>query len=118
MLRESTFLLAHAGTSTILDTGSIVGITFVITLIVSVLIGLAIGMLLMYFIMRAKINKINERQASPPQQQTPPPPQQQTPPPPPQQQTTPAGPVYEEVSHPKEEIELKTNQAYGPVSRL
>ena len=106
---RSTFLLAHAGTSTILDTGSIVGITIVITLIVSVLIGLAIGMLLMYFIMLAKINKITARQASPPQQQTPPPPQQQT---------TPAGPVYEEVSQPKEEIELKTNQAYGPVSRL
>ena len=28
--------------------------------------------------------------------------------------TLPAGPVYEEVS-PKEEIELNTNQAYGPV---
>ncbi len=28
--------------------------------------------------------------------------------------TAPAGPVYEEVS-PKEEIELNTNQAYGPV---
>ena len=28
--------------------------------------------------------------------------------------TTPVGPVYEEVS-PKEEIELNTNQAYGPV---
>ena len=28
--------------------------------------------------------------------------------------TIPAGPVYEEVS-PKEEIELNTNQAYGPV---
>ncbi len=28
--------------------------------------------------------------------------------------TVPAGPVYEEVS-PKEEIELNTNQAYGPV---
>ena len=53
----------------------VVGITIVITLIVSALIGLAIGMLLMYFIMKAKINKINERQASPPQQQTPPPPQ-------------------------------------------
>ena len=111
--------MAHAGpgTSTVLDTGSIVGITIVITLIVSVLIGLAIGMLLMYFIMRAKFNKITERQASPSQQQTPSPSQQQTPPLP-QQQTTPAGPVYEEVSQPKEEIELKTNQAYGPVSRL
>ena len=28
--------------------------------------------------------------------------------------TVPAGPVYEEMS-PKEEIELNTNQAYGPV---
>ena len=28
--------------------------------------------------------------------------------------TPPAGPVYEEVS-PKEEMELNTNQAYGPV---
>ena len=28
--------------------------------------------------------------------------------------TAPAGPVYEEVSH-KEEIELNTNKAYGPV---
>ena len=84
-----------------------VGITIatVITFTVSVLIGLAIGMLLMYFIMRAKINKImvTERQTSPPG-----PPQQQ-------QQTTPAGPVYEEVSQPREEIELKTNQSYGPV---
>ena len=26
-----------------------------------------------------------------------------------------AGPVYEEVSTPKENIELETNQAYGPV---
>ncbi len=29
--------------------------------------------------------------------------------------TAPAGPVYEEVS-PKEEIELNTNQAYGPLA--
>ena len=28
--------------------------------------------------------------------------------------TAPAGPVYEEVSH-KEEIELNTNKAYGPI---
>ena len=36
---------------------------------------------------------------------------------PPQQQTVTTGPVYEEVSQPKEEIELKTNQAYGPVGQ-
>ena len=28
-----------------------------------------------------------------------------------------AGPVYEEVSTPKESIELETNQAYGPVGQ-
>ena len=39
--------------------------------------------------------------------------QQQTTPP--QQQTLATGLVYEEVSLPKEQIELKTNQAYGPV---
>ena len=55
-----------------------------------------------YCVMRRQMNKGND------EQQTPPPPQQQTPA---------AGPVYEleEVSQPKEEIELKTNQAYGPV---
>ena len=100
--------MSHVGTSTILDTGGAVGITIttVITFTVSLMIGLAIGLLVMYFIMRAKINKITERQTSPRLQQTPPPPQQQT---------TPAGPVYEEVSQPREEIELKTNQSYGPV---
>ena len=70
----------------------------------------------MYCVMRRQIHKGNNEQKSPLHQQTIAP-QQQTPPPPPQQQTTPAGPVYEEVSLPKEEIELKTNQAYGPVSR-
>ena len=69
----------------------------------------------MYCVMRRQIHKGNNEQKSPLQQQTTAP-QQQTPPPP-QQQTTPAGPVYEEVSLPKEEIELNTNQAYGPVSR-
>ena len=99
--------MARVGTTTILETGGVVGITTAIIFIVSVLIGLAVGMLLMYFIMRAEINKmITERQPSPRQQQTPPPQQQQT---------TPAGPLYEEVFQPREEIELKTNQAYGPV---
>ena len=76
--------------------GSAIGITVVITFIVSVLIGLAIGMLSMYCFL---INKTTERQAPPPLPQ----------------QTTPAGPIYDEVSLPKEEIELKTNEAYGPV---
>ena len=61
----------------------------------------------MYCVMRRQINKGNEIQSSPLQQQTTPS----------QQQTATAGPVYEKVSLPKEEIELKTNQAYGPVGQ-
>ena len=57
-----------------------------------------------YCAMRRQINKGNEiRLISLPTSQ--------------QQQTPPAGPVYEEVSLPKEKIELKTNQAYGPVGQ-
>ena len=61
-----------------------------------------------YCVMRRQINNENDVQLiSLPTSQ-----QQTTPP---QQQTLANGPVYEEVSLPKEEIELKTNQAYGPV---
>ena len=50
-----------------------------------------------YGVMRRQIDKGNKEQT------------------PPQQPQTPAGPVYEEVCQPREEIELKTNQSYGPV---
>ena len=70
----------------------------VVTAIVFMIIGLLIGLLIMYLFMHkknvylpaAKEQAIN---VGP---------------------TVPASPVYEEVSH-KEEIELNTNQAYGPV---
>ena len=58
-----------------------------------------------YCVMRRQMNKGKEGQTSPIQQLTTPS----------QHQTPAAAPVYEEVSLPKEEIELKTNQAYGPV---
>ena len=58
--------------------------------------------MLMYCVMRRQMNKGNEIQLiSLPTSQ-----EQQTTPP--QQQTVTTGPVYEEVSQPKEEIELKT----------
>ena len=67
-----------------------------------------VGVMFTYCVMRRQINKGNEIQLiSLPTSQ-----QQTTPS---QQQTATAGPVYEDVSLPKEEIELKTNQAYGPV---
>ena len=61
----------------------------------------------MYCVMRRQIHKGNNERTSPLQQPTTAP----------QQQTATAGPVYEEVSLPKEEIELKTNQAYGRVGQ-
>ena len=95
--------------STSVGIGGAVGISVVLSSIVSIIIGLVVGVMFTYCAMRRRINKGNEIQLiSLPTSQ-----EQQTTPS--QQQTPAAGPVYEEVSLPKEEIELKTNQAYGPV---
>ena len=91
--------------STSLSIGGAVGISVVLSSIVSIIIGLVVGVMFTYCAMHRQINKGKEEQTSPIQQQTTPS----------QHQTPAAGPVYEEVSLPKEEIELKTNQAYGPV---
>ena len=73
----------------------------VVTFIVSVLIGLAVGVGVTYLIMRDKTHKtVDVPTEAPPQQQQPTP-----------------GPLYEEVALAKEEIELKTNEAYGPVGQ-
>ena len=72
----------------------------VVTFIVSVLIGLAVGVGVTYLIIHDKTRKtVDVPTEAPPQQQ---------------QQPTP-GPLYEEVAPAEEEIELKTNEAYGPV---
>ena len=81
-----------------LSIGGAVGISVVLTLIVSIITGLVVGAMITYGVMRRQIDRGTKEQT-----------------PPPQQQTTPAGPVYEEVSPPNVEIELKTNQSYGPV---
>ena len=84
-----------------LSTGQAVGITVVVTFIVSVLIGLAVGVGVTYLIMHDKTYKtVDVPTEAPPQQQQPTP-----------------GPLYEEVAPAKEEIELKTNEAYGPVGQ-
>ena len=73
----------------------------VVTFIVSVLIGLAVGVGVPYLIMHDKTHKtVDVPTEAPPQQQQPTP-----------------GPLYEEVAPAKEEIELKTNEAYGPVGQ-
>ncbi len=82
-----------APTAATLSTGVAVAITF----IVSTILGFLAGLLVMYSLMRRKgvySTKTTTLSVVGP--------------------TAPAGPVYEEVS-PKEEIELNTNQAYGPV---
>ena len=84
-----------------LSTGQVVGITVVVMFIVSVLIGLAVGVGVTYLIMRDKTHKtVDVPTEAPPQQQQPTP-----------------GPLYEKVAPAKEEIELKTNEAYGPVGQ-
>ncbi|XP_064403554.1 uncharacterized protein LOC135349024 isoform X2 [Halichondria panicea] len=74
-----------------------VSISVVVTAIVFTIIGLFVGLLIIYLF----IHKKNVYSPSAKEQANVGP-------------TAPAGPVYEEVS-PKEEIELNTNQAYGPV---
>ena len=73
----------------------------VVTFIVSVLIGLAVGVGVTFLIMCDKTHKtVDVPTEAPPQQQQPTP-----------------GPLYEEVAPEKEEIELKTNEAFGPVGQ-
>ena len=89
------------GSTDSLSTGQAAGVTVVVTFIVSVLIGLAVGVGVTYLIMRDKTHKtVDVPTEAPPQQQQPTP-----------------GPLYEEVAPAKEEIELKTNEAYGPVGQ-
>ncbi len=83
-----------APTAATLSTGVAVAIGVTITFIVSTILGFLAGLLVMYSLMRRKAVYSTKTTVVGP--------------------TPPAGPVYEEVS-PKEEIELNTNQAYGPV---
>ena len=82
-----------------LSTGQAVGITVVVSVIASILLGLTIGVGVTYLIMRHKTHKsVDITTEAPPQQQQPTP-----------------GLLYEEIAPAKEEIELKTNEAYGPI---
>ena len=79
-----------------------VGISVVITFIVTLLIVLVVQVGVTYLI---KHVKTAHKTADVPTEA-----------PPQQQQPTP-GPIYEEVAPAKEEIELNTNEAYGPVGQ-
>ncbi len=99
IFRSKTFgLLPPTVQSPTLFTGEILSISVVVTAVAFIVIGFLAGLLVMYLCSRKKAvyspateRKVNLRPTAPA-----------------------AGPVYEEVS-PKEEIELNSNQAYGPV---
>ncbi len=88
--------------SATISTGAAITISVIITFIVTLVIGFLAGLLVMHLCSRKKAvySPPAEGQANVGQGNVGP--------------TAPAGPVYEEVS-PKEEIELNTNQAYGPL---
>ncbi len=91
--------LAHAGsTAATLSTGATIAISVFITFVVAAILGFLTGLLVMHLRYRKKA--VYSLPAAEGQAST--------------RSTAPVGPVYEEVS-PKEEIELNTNQAYGPV---
>ncbi len=100
-LKQARGLLAvyllPTGPSPLLSTGAAVSISVVVTAIVFTVIGIFIGLLVMRICSskKAVYSPPAERQAN-------------------IGSTAPFGPVYEELS-PKEQIELNTNQAYGPV---
>ncbi len=93
----------HAAQSPDLLTGTdqlviAVSVSVVVTATIFTVIGLLLGLLIMYLFMRKK--NVYSPSAKGQANLGP---------------TVPAGPVYEEVT-PKEEIELNTNQAYGPLA--
>ena len=89
------------GSTDSLSTGQTVGISVVVTFFVSFLFGIAVGVGVAYLFMRHKTHKsVDITREGPPQQQQPTP-----------------GLLYEEIAPAKEEIELKTNEAYGPVGQ-
>ena len=74
----------------------VIGLTAGVTFVVSIIMGLLLGMLLMYCLMRTKSRHSNNING---------------------QQDAIANPVYDKVSLPKEEIELKTNSSYSPTGQ-
>ena len=87
-----------------LSTGAAVGVTLAVSAVVFTILGFLAGVLVTCLITRAQkkastVYSTAERKVN-------------------VQATAPAGPVYEDVSKaPKEEIELNTNQAYGPLGQ-
>ena len=92
-----------------LSVGQATGLSAVVTFILTMVIGLVLGMALMYCITSAKGTSkytVSVDESSHPSILAD------------AQPTAPAGPIYEDVSPAsKEEIELKCNEAYGPIGQ-
>ncbi len=102
IFKLSSHLYNYAAQSPSLLTGTDLGIAVSVSVVVTAalftIIGFLTGLLVMYLCYHKKVAHFPaaEGQANA------------------RSSTVPVGPVYEEVS-PKEEIELNTNQAYGPL---
>ncbi|XP_064401906.1 uncharacterized protein LOC135347787 isoform X1 [Halichondria panicea] len=92
---EAIMCVLEGSFTTPLSIGVVAAISVIIPFFVAAILGFLSGLLVMHFCLRKKAmySTAAAKEQGP---------------------TAPAGPVYEEVS-PKEEIELNTNQAYGPV---
>ena len=86
------------------STAQVVGLTVAVTFILTMIVGLGSGMVLMYCFLSVKRTRKFTVSVDHPSTSA-------------IQPTEQAVPVYEEVS-PKEKIELKSNQAYGPVGQF
>ncbi len=101
MLKWKTCTInTHAESVQSLSTGEAVAVIMAATFTISIAIGLLLGMSLMYCIMYYRNRghyAVRQRQEES------------------IQPTVPSGPVYEEVTPIQEQIELKPNEAYGPL---
>ncbi len=95
-------IYTHAEFVRSLSTGEVVAVGVAATFTISIAIGLLLGMSLMYCIMYYR----NRGHSTVRQRQ-----EESIPPP----TVVPSGPVYEEVTPIQERIELKPNEAYGPL---
>ena len=100
-----TCIHSRSTDTSLLSVGQATGLSTVVTFILTMVIGLVLGMALMYCIMSAKrTNKYAVTGDESSHMATLP--------------TASVGPVYEDVCPaPKEDIELKSNQAYGPIGQ-
>lgn len=101
MLTSPVCIVPTVNQLSMMCSGVEVGVGVAVTFVLSTLMGLTIGVCVTYLAMHLKTHKAYSVSTEATTQQSPPTP----------------GPLYEQVSQPQEEIELKTNTAYGPIGQ-